>query len=438
MYLDYSKLAFDKNGTPETPTLVLKTMHEETIGVIPGVYNLKLSVKFAEPSEMTFDVPAILDGEKNWIYDELVGYKVIYTEHYGIYVVMNPTTSADGISDVKHVQCYSLEKVLDTKKFFLEDGDDGSTFKFFNQTNHNDPDTIIGRVLEVADGWHMGYVAPSVAQRYRTFDGYDDYLMSFLYGDCQDKFRCVFVFDPYERSINVYDADIELETLPIYLDFDNLVESLDIEEVTDELVTAIRPYGSDDVDIREVNPIGSNWIYDLSYFIANGDLPDVLAAKWEAWQRTVLNRQTYYKGLVALQASASSTLLATQAALADLKGELDTLTAQQSITIQALAMETTSTGKANQQKLLDEINQKIAAKKAEIAAKEDEIAALEANIKPYAEQIQAVVNELSISKFFQKKSTQFCASTLLSRILPKTLLLPRVLIRLYLVVPTHW
>lgn len=55
MYLDYSKLAFDKNGTPETPTLVLKTMHEETIGVIPGVYNLKLSVKFAEPSEMTFD-----------------------------------------------------------------------------------------------------------------------------------------------------------------------------------------------------------------------------------------------------------------------------------------------------------------------------------------------------------------------------------------------
>ena len=150
MYLDYSKLAFDKNGTPETPTLVLKTMHEETVGVIPGVYNLKLSIKFAEPSEMTFDVPAILDGEKNWIYDELVGYKVIYTEHYGIYVVMNPTTSADGISDVKHVQCYSLEKVLDTKKFFLEDGDDGSTFKFFNQTNHNDPDTIIGRVLEVA------------------------------------------------------------------------------------------------------------------------------------------------------------------------------------------------------------------------------------------------------------------------------------------------
>lgn len=400
MYLDYSKLVFDKDGVPETPALILKTLHEETIGIIPGVSDLKINIKYVEPSEMSFDVPSTIDGEKNWIYDMLVGYKIIYTEHYGVYVTMNPKTSADGISDIKHVQCYSIEKMLDTKKFFLEGGDDGSTFKFFNQTNHNDPDTIIGRVLEVADGWHMGYVAPSVAQRYRTFDGYDDYLMSFLYGDCQDKFRCVFVFDPYERSINVYDADIELETLPIYLDFDNLVESLDIEEVTDELVTAIRPYGSDDVDIREVNPIGSNWIYDLSYFIANGDIPDALAAKWEIWQRTIHNRQTYYKGLVALQASTSSTLLATQAALTDLNGELDTLTAQQSVTIQALAMETTSTGKADQQELLDEINQKIAAKKTEIAAKEAEVAALEANRDSYTTQIQAVVNELSISKFF--------------------------------------
>lgn len=400
MYLDYSKLVFDKDGTPEAPTLVLKTMHEETIGTIPGIYNLKISVKFAEPSEMSFDVPAVLDGERNWIYDELVGYKLIYTEHYGIYVIMNPSTRADGISDVKHIECYSIEKMLDTKKFFLEDGDGGSTFKFYNQTNRYDPDTIIGRVLEIADDWGVGYIAPSVAQRYRTFDGYDDYLMSFLYGDCQDKFRCVFVFDPYARTINVYDADIELETLPIYLDFDNLIEEIEIEEVTDELVTAIRPYGSDDVDIREVNPIGTNWIYDLSYFIANGDIPNALAEKWIAWQHAILNRQAYYKGLVSLQASASATLLAMQASLTDLNGELDTLVSQQSVTIQALAMETSSAGIAVQQQALDEINRKISAKKTEIAVVEAEIANAESNSSVYAGQIQAIVNELSINKYF--------------------------------------
>lgn len=101
-------------------------------------------------------------------------------------------------------------------------------------------------------------------------------------------------------------------------------------------------------------------------------------------------------------------------------------------------METTSTGKANQQKLLDEINQKIAAKKAEIAAKEDEIAALEANIKPYAEQIQAVVNELSISKFFSEEEYAILRKYIIEQDITEDTLLPRVLIRLYLVVPTHW
>lgn len=400
MYLDYSKLPFDAHGDPEPPVLLLKTAHEAPIGVIPGAYNIELSVKFAEPSELAFDVPAVIDGKRNWIYDEITGYKIVYTAHYGIYVVMNPKVSTDGVSDIKHVQCYSIEKTLDKKKFFLEGGDDGSTFKFFNATDHSDPNTIMGRVLEVADGWTVGYVAPEVAQRYRTFDEYDDYLMSFLYGNCQTKFRCAFVFDPYARTINVYDCDSELDTLPIYLDFDNLVESLDVEEVTDELATAIRPYGGDDLDIRDINPIGSNWIYDLSFFIDNGDLPRALAEKWTVWQRAVLDRQEYYKGLTALRASASAALLAEQAKLTDLKGELDTLTAQQSITIQALAMETTKEGKADQQQVLDEINRKIAAKKTEISTAEDTAGTLQENMDAYTAQIKETVSELAIDKYF--------------------------------------
>ena len=65
MYLDYSKLPFDTHGEPEPPVLLLKTAHEAPIGVIPGAYNIELSVKFAEPSELTFDVPAVIDGKRN-------------------------------------------------------------------------------------------------------------------------------------------------------------------------------------------------------------------------------------------------------------------------------------------------------------------------------------------------------------------------------------
>ena len=407
MYLDYSKLSFDADGNPEMPVLLLQTMSEDTIGVIPGVFNLQLRIKFSEPSEISFDVPAVIDGKPNWIYDRLTGHKIIYTKDYGIYVSMNPSVSSDGMEDVKHITGYSIESALEMKRFFLEEG----TFKFYDQTNQKNPDTIMGRILEIAPGWSAGEVSPSVAQRYRTFDQYDDYLLSFIYETAPEKFRCVFVFDPYTRRINVYDADEQLDTLPIYLDFDNLLESIDIEEISDELVTAMRPYGADELDIRDVNPIGTNWIYDLRYFIENGDIPENLAEKWDVWQASIVEYREHYRALVALRASTTAQLLAEQAALADLNGELETLTAQQSVTIQALAMEFTSAGIASQQALLDEINASIAAKKQEIAEKESVISSLEDELNPekdgsYAQQIQDIVDELAVGNYFTAEEYQ--------------------------------
>lgn len=399
MYLDYTQIAFDKFGRPEPPTLLLQTADERTIGTLPNVANLKITVNFSETSEISFDLPAYSDGVPTPLYDKVVGYKVIRTEHYGIFLLMKPEISGDGIEEIKSVTGYSLEKKLENKQFFLEEG----TFNFWNPATPDD--TILGRILEVSPGWKAGYVAPSLIGRYRTFDQYDDYALSFLYDDAMDTFRCVVVFDVYNKTINAYDADDDVSTLPIYLGFDNLVTDLDITELTDELVTAMTPSGADDLDIRQVNPTGTNWIYDISYFIENGDIPSALAEKWTEWQKSVLNRQEYYKGLVGLRASATARLLSEQAKLVDRKAELGDLTNQQSVTIQALALETTADGKASQQKKLDEINANMEKKKKEVADQEAVVADIKttldaSNPDSYPAQIKAVNDELKLTAFF--------------------------------------
>lgn len=399
MYLDYTQIAFDKFGRPEPPTLLLQTADERTIGTLPNVANLKITVNFSETSEISFDLPAYSDGVPTPLYDKVVGYKVIRTEHYGIFLLMKPEISGDGIEEIKSVTGYSLEKKLENKQFFLEEG----TFNFWNPAAPDD--TILGRILEVSPGWKAGYVAPSLIGRYRTFDQYDDYALSFLYDDAMDTFRCVVVFDVYNKTINAYDADDDVSTLPIYLGFDNLMTDLDITELTDELVTAMTPSGADDLDIRQVNPTGTNWIYDISYFIENGDIPSALAEKWTEWQKSVLNRQEYYKGLVGLRASATARLLSEQAKLVDREAELDDLTNQQSVTIQALALETTADGKASQQKKLDEINANMEKKKKEVADQEAVVADIKttldaSNPDSYPAQIKAVNDELKLTAFF--------------------------------------
>lgn len=260
-------------------------------------------------------------------------------------------------------------------------------------------------MLESAPGWKAGYISPSLIGRYRTFDEYGDDLLSFAYNSAPEKYRCIFVFDTYEMSVNVYDADEERPALPIYLDFDNLVQTVKVDELSEELVTAIRPYGADSLDIRAVNPIGTNWLYDLSHFIGDGSIEPELADKWKAWQKEIESTRAKYNGLVALQASTNATVLAAKAVLTDLNGELTDLTNQQSITIQAISLESTDAGREYQQNLLNEINDKITDKKEEISAQEAKIAALELNLDSsaegsYAAQIAAIVNELSFAKYF--------------------------------------
>lgn len=404
MKLNYAKLEFDSSGRPEVPELLLQTLSGASIGVLSGVTDLKFNIKFSEVSEMSFTIPAHSDGKPTPYYNDISGYKVLYTKHYGIYQIMQPVVTGDGISEVKEVKGYSIEKTMEQKRFFLEEG----TYNFWNPADPDD--TILGRALEIAGGWSVGEVSNTLIGRYRTFDSYDDYLLSFLYKDAPEKFRCVFVFDPYEKKINVYDADEERSTLPVYLDFDNLVQKVEVEEVSDELVTAMRPYGADDLDIRAVNPTGTNWIYDLSYFISNGDIPAQLAEKWKVWQHSILNRQETYKGLVCLQASATSRLLTAQAKLVDLQGELDDLTNQQSIIIQNIANETPD-GKETQQEKLDEINLQIKEKKTEITKQNDLIASIqnelsEDNENSYTAQIKAINNELALDKFFTADETE--------------------------------
>ncbi len=403
MYLNYSQIAFDKDGRIEYPELMLQAKSGKRYGTIPGVSGLKLNIKLSEPSEISFQVASRLtDGSVNPLYDKVVGHRIVYTEHYGIYVLSEPQETMDGVSASKDVKGYSIERELDNKQFFIEEG----TFNFYNPADTED--TVLGRILEEATDWSVGYVSPSLLGRYRTFDEYSGAVLTLMYGDISEKFRCVFVFDPYTKKVNVYDADERRTILPIYLDFDNLVEQLGIKELTDELVTAIRPSGADDMTVQNVNPTGSQFIYDLSYFIANGDISGELAEKYDAWQRAVLDNQTVYKSLVALRSSATSERYTKQAELTELENELTGLINQQSIIVQQMANDTAA-GRAALQQQLNQINEQIAAKQTQIAAKQNEIDVLTEQIEgenSYKSQIESIVNTLNPKKYFTEAEYQ--------------------------------
>ena len=105
-------------GRPEVPDLLLQTMSGRSIGFLDNVLNLKLTIKFSEPSEISFELPAYNGGVPTPHYDDVVGYKVIYTENYGIYLITKPSISGDGVEEVKSVSGYSIEQETGLQNIF--------------------------------------------------------------------------------------------------------------------------------------------------------------------------------------------------------------------------------------------------------------------------------------------------------------------------------
>ncbi len=411
MYLNFKKI---NSAERDAPMLRLQTMAGKELGPVPFVHGLNFEINYSDLSTIEFKVPYMVNGMLNPVYAALTGYKVIYTKELGVYMITNPEKTGDGVSEIKLVKGYSLEYIFQKKNLYLEEG----TYCFWNPMFPEE--TVLGRIVELDPNWSVGYVAPRLMNCYRTFDEYDNSALSFCYGEVMEKYRCAIVFDVYNKTINAYDAGDDTGSLPIYLDYDNLVKDIKVTEDNENMATKLHLYGGDGLTIRNVNPINGDYLVDLSFFLNNGDLDIVapgstekLSDKVRRWRADVLAQQPYYTGLVSLRSSMTAQKLTLETQLNELKGQLQTLTAQQSVYIKEHALEKTDAGKANKQKQLDAIHDQIEAKNNEISAKEAEIKNAQAEIDKYLAKIKSVSDKLSIAGYFTEAEQLILAPYLL-------------------------
>lgn len=297
---------------------MLQKPHGAVLGLLRDAHEIEMELKFNETSTMKFHYPKKNHGENTLFYEELVGGKRVQVDPYGIFVVTEVNETLDENGETKEIECESLEHELAYKQTFVAEG----TYNLWNPADQDN--TMLGMIFSELN-WKIGTVSTSLIGRYRTFSEIDSKVLDLLLGGIQDKYNCVFDFNSYTRTVNVFDADETVTTMPVLLSRKNLIESGSLKEDTGNIFTKLYVQGADDVSIRNVNPAGDNYIYNLDYYISNGDIPGELAAKWRTWENTVFTKQSYYSSVVALRNAASSRLLTAQAELVELKNELKTL-----------------------------------------------------------------------------------------------------------------
>ena len=319
MKWSFSKLPNDSYGNIERPTFILCKANGDILGTLPNIIDPEIEIKYNELSTASFTVPKTENTTKQDLYNNIVIGREIKIFPYGSFIISDIDEEIEDGVQKKKVSMNSLEYELSQKKIVFGEG----TYKLYSPTE--DEETMLSMIAEKAINWEIKHVDESLYGTYRTFDQTDTGLLDFLYGSVQESYGCVTVFDTTNREIYFYDANNSTVMIPVYLSSDTVIKKNTRKTSDSGVANKISVYGADGVDIRDVNPTGSNEIINMGYALSTGELSGDLAQKYREWKADIMAQQDYYTGLVALRNSTSSRLLAEQAALNDLNGELTTL-----------------------------------------------------------------------------------------------------------------
>lgn len=387
MVIDFSKIDMRKR-----PNFILRNLDNTKIGVLGHILNPSGVINYNEISEISFEYPAYDNGEKLDEYDLLTSMRIIDVEGYGQFILQKPIESDDIVKKVKSCKAYSLEYELSGKKITLEEG----TYNFWNPLSPES--TIIGIILSEVPSWKIGKVSSDLIGKYRTYSVNDQTIYNFMKSDLQKTYGCIFDFDTYTRTIHVRSINDLLTTKAVYLSSKNLLNSIEIEENIEALVTVLDVHGADDLDIRSVNPMGTNKIYNLDAYMNESYFSKEMIVLWQKWKQTFDSYQQTYFDMYVEQIMLISQLVTENAVLTDLEGELSGLESKKATLVQGVAMDSS---------LQDDLN----AVKSEISAKEKEINNQKNNvITPIENKITAITNQLkninqltAFSSFFSEE-----------------------------------
>ena len=383
MVVDFSKI-----DLRDPPVLILKNSIGKPIGILGAASGVNLDIKYNETSSLDFSLPFQVDGSPTPYYNSVVGMRIVDVSDVGQFILVNPEETGDGVKKIKVCKGYSLEYEFTFKKITLEK----ATYNFWNPAAPGG--TLLEAILELMPTWSIGYIDDSLIGKYRTFEVADTNLYSFIKSTVQQSYNCVFDFDTYNRKINVRDASSIVPVNPVYISNANLAKEIKVVENTENIVTRLDVNGAEGVNIRDVNPTGTNTLINLDYFMNTDNFDQELIDKYYAWKSLCSEyRQTYYN--LSIEYSLAIMRKTTESvALTELENELTSLENQQAVIIQAIALG------VEDQTALDEINEKITTKQDEIGAKRLEVEEIQKQVSSIYDQLKAINNATKFDSYF--------------------------------------
>lgn len=301
---------FDELNRFETPNITLcfpdSTYSDDKvtrpIGKIVNVRNLSIDYNFNTYSQGSFECVRTNDFSGN-IFDLVQKRMYLFIENLGFCVISNVTNDYSNKSYKKQVEFYTCDKELENFEAPYLIGDDESiTLPFFAPGK----DCIVNRIADICYGWDFNELTDMFySSKIGTFTEVTaNNMFEFLFNDVQDVYDCIVDCDYIQRKFNVYSKEkyAELHKTDINIS-NNLYNSITDSENIEDDYSALIVQGENDLDIKSVNPIGNNLVYNFSSYKPwmTSELEEAIGK----WENNISQTKDIYKELnkVYLQAN---------------------------------------------------------------------------------------------------------------------------------------
>lgn len=331
--------SFDYYKQIESPDMYLCNPDQKLIGAI-NTLNRHVALRFNDLSELTFTVPKNINKEND--YEMVATKRLIFIDKIGWFQIISVVENTEGEVVSKTVTAESHQTMFKNKGFVTE----GRVYMFYNP---NDPldsrydssnvaaiPSVVGQLhqqlgIKVALNnseitptedkvdWTITWIDPSLKfsavsynAMYEALEGASNICRSFeenteqfgydfIINNVEIAFGVVFEFDFLYHTISIKPLEEITKPTDIYLSFDNVMNSMSVSENSEDIVTVLTCSGSE-LDIRTVNPMGTNYICNFDYYAKrisdDGKIPypwmsEELISALEDWKEEFEKWQTH-------------------------------------------------------------------------------------------------------------------------------------------------
>jgi hypothetical protein len=253
----------------------------------------KITPTFNEVSKLSMKVYKNLGDTALPCYDKIKKRRQLFIDGFGYFTITEVKEADIGVNPYKDVEAYSCEFELSTINVPYIDG----TFKFYDEVNQSD--SLMHTIMPHIPKWTLdtASIPSTIKNKSRTFEDVDDNIYKFLMTSVEETYGCVFEFDAINRIITVFDKDNYVNKTSVLLD-DETVESIGIHENVDEMKTALKVTGGNDLDISYANPLGGIIIYDFHYYKDPEWMSQELIDALTVWENKLSGYESTYSDLV--------------------------------------------------------------------------------------------------------------------------------------------